>query len=128
MKKYELSVVGHFSAQHALRQSDGHLEEQHPHDWSLRVWISSSQLNHWDVIMDFVDLQKILDRTLARFDGTVLNECEEMADINPSVERVSEFFYYAIRKELPAGVDLDRIVLRRTGGMLPEAEYVFSDS
>ncbi len=128
MKKYEVSVAGHFSAHHALRQSDGHLEEQHPHDWSLRVWISSSQLNHGDVIMDFVELQKIVDRTLARFDGTVLNECEELADINPSAERVSEYLYHAIRKKLPAGIQLDRVVLRRTGGMLPEAEYVFSDS
>ncbi|QDE89748.1 hypothetical protein BHS06_12680 [Myxococcus xanthus] len=118
-----LSLTGEFKASHAVTFPDGQREPLHTHDWWVRVWVKARALNHWDVIIDFKDLQDIVVRVCRELHDTNINEHPYFKTVNCTAERITEYVFKQVESGLPEGVTLDRVHLRRTGGELPEAEY-----
>ncbi|MDH3584433.1 MAG: 6-carboxytetrahydropterin synthase [Phycisphaerae bacterium] len=113
---YELNVERHFRAAHALRLYDGSREPLHEHAWKVVVDVAADQLDQIELVMDFHELQGIIDRALGPLEGRNLNNLDVFKTVNPSAERVAEHIYRAIAAELPASVRLSRVTVTEAPG------------
>lgn len=114
-----------FHATHALRLYDGSMETPHAHDWRTFIHVSAAELDGMEVVMDFHELQRIVDAVLKPLDQADLNTAPLLAGLNPSAERVAEAIYNAIAPQLPASVNLDRVTVTEAEGC--RATYYESD-
>ena len=86
---FEISTTRTFSAAHALRLYDNSLEPVHGHNWRVRVTVASRDLDPIGVVMDFHELERLVDAILAPWHNRHLNECPPFAQgLNPSAENV----------------------------------------
>jgi 6-pyruvoyltetrahydropterin/6-carboxytetrahydropterin synthase len=113
---YELRIERVFHADHAIRLYDGSLEPQHAHDWRTFAHITAERLDAIEVVMDFHELETIVDAALAPLRGTTLNVLPIFAKVNPTAERVAEHIYRQIAPKLPAGVKLSRLTVTESPG------------
>src|SRR3954453_20876728 len=58
---FEIRTVRSFSAAHQLRLYDGSIEPVHGHNWRVEVTVSATQLDAIGVVMDFHELERLLD-------------------------------------------------------------------
>jgi len=87
---FEISTTRGFSAAHALRLCDGALEPVHGHNWRVKVTVASDALDSIGVVMDFHELERLLDAVLAPLHNRHLNEVPPFArELNPSAENVA---------------------------------------
>jgi 6-pyruvoyl-tetrahydropterin synthase len=103
---YRLAIEREFQASHALRMGDGQIEAAHQHDWHVRVEVEADQLNDVEFVMDFHELQVLVDRVLAPLEGVDLNDAPPLGGVNPSAERVAEHIYRCVAPQLPSPVRL----------------------
>src|SRR5213079_2467226 len=97
----EISTTREFSASHQLRLYDGTLEPLHGHNWRARVTVSAPSLDNIGVVMDFHELERLLNRILDPLHNAHLNDHAELNRMNPSSESVA--LYIAQQLKLPAG-------------------------
>jgi 6-pyruvoyltetrahydropterin/6-carboxytetrahydropterin synthase len=87
---YSLSVSREFIARHFLIGGDWGAENQcHAHPYRVEVLIQSEHLDQHGYLLDIVDLERELDKVVAQFRDSVLNEQPEFAGLNPSLEHFS---------------------------------------
>jgi len=87
---FEISTTRFFSAAHALRLYDGSLEPVHGHNWRVKVTVSAEKLDAIGVVMDFHELQRLLDVILTPLHNRHLNDVPPFArELNPSAENVA---------------------------------------
>ena len=86
---FEITATRHFSAAHQLRLYDGSLEPLHGHNWVVRVTVEAEKLDTIGVVMDFHELERLLDRTIAPMHNTHLNDLPAFGSVNPSTENVA---------------------------------------
>lgn len=105
---FEIMSVRDFAAAHQLRLYDGSLEPLHGHNWRVRVTVSAEQLDSMGVVMDFHELERLVDRIVGPFHNTNLNDMPPFAGgkLNPSAENVA--LHLGRSLELPKGVRLVR--------------------
>jgi 6-pyruvoyl-tetrahydropterin synthase len=113
---YELRIERVIHATHAIRLYDGSLEEPHAHDWAVFVYVASAELDAIEVVMDFHELEAIVDGVLAPLSGADFNAHEAFAEVNPTAERVAEHIYKAIAAELPDRVTLSKVTVTEAPG------------
>ncbi len=102
---YEISTIRQFSASHQLRLYDGSLEPLHGHNWSVKVVVSAAKLDPIGVVMDFHELERLVDRLVAPMHNRHFNELPAFAaGLNPSAENVAG--HIGSNLALPAGVRL----------------------
>jgi 6-pyruvoyltetrahydropterin/6-carboxytetrahydropterin synthase len=106
---FTISVERHFRASHQLTLPDGSKEPVHNHDWVVAASLSSEKLNNMGVVMDFQALKAMVDKTIAGFNNTSLDEIGYFQRNNPSAENVAKYIYDKLRNELPEGVKLRNI-------------------
>jgi len=101
-------LVTSFTASHALRLPDGSYEPTHSHDWPVAVTVQSEKLDGMACVMDFHDLEKMVEAVIDPWHELHLNDVSPFADgaINPSAERVAEQIALAVAGQLPQGVSL----------------------
>jgi len=105
---FEIATTREFAAAHALRLYDGSLEPVHGHNWRVRVTVASPRLDSIGVVMDFHELERLLNEILDPFHNTHLNDHSPFnAGLNPSAENVA--LHVANRLKLPAHVRLTRV-------------------
>lgn len=112
---FEISIDAAFDATHALRLADGSLEPVHGHDWPVRVTVAADALDEIETVMDFHELESIVERIIAPFRGRHLNDVEPFAGeagVNPSAERVAWWIGERVKAALP---DRVRLVSVRVG-------------
>jgi 6-pyruvoyltetrahydropterin/6-carboxytetrahydropterin synthase len=111
---FEISTEREFAAAHALRLYDGSLEPIHGHNWRVRVSVGAAQLDAIGVVMDFHELERLLDTILAPLHNRNLNECGPFGPdgMNPSAENVA--LHIARSLTLPMGVRLLRVEVWET--------------
>jgi 6-pyruvoyltetrahydropterin/6-carboxytetrahydropterin synthase len=102
--RFELTTTRQFAAAHQLRLYDGALEPVHGHNWSVKVTVSAQRLDSIGVVMDFHQLERLVDRVIAPWHNHHLNEAEGFAGQNPSAENVALLIGRSL--ELPEGVRL----------------------
>jgi len=90
---YQVSVAGYFDAAHYLRGYQGKCEKLHGHRFKVVATIKVANLDEVGLAYDFVELKGHLERVLARFDHTCLNDISPFDRVNPSSENIAATTY-----------------------------------
>lgn len=86
---FEITTTRWFSAAHQLRLYDGSIEPLHGHNWRVKVTVASDELDSIGVVMDFHELERLIDAILAPLHNAHLNDTAQFASLNPSAENVA---------------------------------------
>jgi 6-pyruvoyltetrahydropterin/6-carboxytetrahydropterin synthase len=106
---FEVTTTRSFSAAHQLRLCDGALEPLHGHNWRVDVTVSADELDAIGVVMDFHELERLVDAVLVPLRNRHLNDLKAFAALNPSAENVALVVARSLRNALPARVRLARV-------------------
>src|SRR5438105_201205 len=109
---FEITALREFSASHQLRLYDGSLESLHGHNWRARVTVSAAGLDSIGVVMDFHELERLLESIVGPLHNTHLNDHAELKRMNPSAESVA--LYIARQLKLPEGKRLRKVEVWET--------------
>lgn len=116
---FAITITRDFSASHQLRLYDGTLEPLHGHNWHVRVTVGAARLDSMGVVMDFHELQRLLDVIVKPMQNAHLNDLGAFAKQNPSAENVAAHIASAL--ELPQGVSLEEVQAWET----PDCRAIF---
>src|ERR671918_2146588 len=100
---FEVTVEQTFAAGHALRHYKGKCENVHGHNYRVQVTVEGERLNSIGLLVDFVELKRVVREVMARLDHQFINDLEPFTVINPSAENVAKYFY----DEIHSGLNLD---------------------
>ena len=101
---FQITTTRVFSAAHQLRLYDGSLEPLHGHNWRVAVTVGAVGLDSIGVVMDFHELERLVDAVLTPLHNRHLNETTAFAALNPSAENVALHIGQSLA--LPAGISL----------------------
>jgi 6-pyruvoyltetrahydropterin/6-carboxytetrahydropterin synthase len=99
---FEITATRAFSAAHQLRLYDGTLEPLHGHNWVVRVTIRAERLDAIGVVMDFHELERLLEQIISPLHNTHLNDLEAFSSLNPSTENVALHIGQSLKLPAPA--------------------------
>jgi 6-pyruvoyltetrahydropterin/6-carboxytetrahydropterin synthase len=116
---FEIHTTLYFAAAHQLRLYDGSLEPLHGHNWRVEVTVSAAQIDDIGVVMDFHELERLVDEITGPMHNHHLNELPAFARLNPTAENVA--FHVASLLRLPKSVRLERVQVWET----PENSAVY---
>ena len=97
---FEVSVEETFAAGHALRNYKGKCENVHGHNYRVRITIGGEQLDSAGLLVDFVELKKVMRAIIERLDHVFLNDIPPFDKLNPSAENMARYFH----EEMTAGL------------------------
>jgi 6-pyruvoyltetrahydropterin/6-carboxytetrahydropterin synthase len=117
---FEITVSREFSAAHQLRLVDGNLEPLHGHNWHLRVTAAADNLDSIGTVMDFHELQHLVDEVIGPMNNRNLNDVAALKSMNPSAENVA--LHIARSLKLPNKVRLVSVEVTEAPGCM--ARYV----
>ena len=106
---YTVTVETMFDAQHQLTLGDGAKEPLHRHNWELACAVSADKVDKMGLAIDFNCLKAMLDRIVAEFKDTKLEDTAIFKNINSSAENVAEYVYNRLEKMLDANVKLEYV-------------------
>src|SRR5579862_6750461 len=109
---FEISITRDFSASHQLRLYDGSLEPLHGHNWHVIVTVGAEKLDQIGVVMDFHELQRLLDQVVSPMHNHHLNDLPAFSSNNPSAEHVAQHIGMSLR--LPSHIKLLAVEVRET--------------
>ncbi|MBV8781717.1 MAG: 6-carboxytetrahydropterin synthase [Phycisphaerae bacterium] len=113
--RFEITVTREFSAAHALRLPGGKCEPIHGHNWRVDVTVASDMLDAMGTVMDFHELERLMDDIMTPMHNGNLNELEPFRDeLNPSAENVA--LHVGRSLELPGSVRLLKVAVWETAG------------
>jgi 6-pyruvoyltetrahydropterin/6-carboxytetrahydropterin synthase len=97
---FEISVEETFAAGHALRGYHGKCEKVHGHNYRVQVTIEGETLDSAGLLVDFVDLKRLLHAVIDRLDHEFLNDVPPFDRLNPTAENMAKYFHDEIGKDL----------------------------
>jgi len=106
---YTLQVRRDFVAQHYLIGGDfGPENDRHSHHYLLELLLRGENLDKLGYLVDITEVERVLDATVARYTDKTLNDLEEFAGLNPSIEHFCRIVWHTLR---------DQPALERLNGM-----------
>jgi 6-pyruvoyltetrahydropterin/6-carboxytetrahydropterin synthase len=112
---FEITTTRHFSASHQLVLYDGSLEPLHGHNWVVKVAVTAPKLDSIGVVMDFHELERLVDGIVVPMHNRHLNEVEPFqSGLNPSAENVAVHVGRSLSPKLPAGVAFRAVTVWET--------------
>ena len=99
---FEVTIEETFAAGHALRNYKGKCENVHGHNYRCQVSIQGEKLDEIGLLVDFVELKKVVHGVLDRMDHQWLNEFPPFDVLNPSAENMAKYIY----DEVSAGLQV----------------------
>jgi 6-pyruvoyltetrahydropterin/6-carboxytetrahydropterin synthase len=108
---YELTVIRKFSAAHQLRGYEGECENLHGHTYQVEVRVRAEALDEIGLAVDFKELKRFIDGLLEQYDHGFLNDVPPFDDINPSAENMARVIFEDMKKDLPEGITLSKVVV-----------------
>jgi 6-pyruvoyltetrahydropterin/6-carboxytetrahydropterin synthase len=113
---FEITTTRTFAAAHQLRLPGGGIEPLHGHNWRVKVTVSATQLDALGTVMDFHELERLVDAVIEPMHNRHLNELDPpfARELNPSAENVA--FHVARSLRLPHGVRLVGVEVWETDG------------
>jgi 6-pyruvoyltetrahydropterin/6-carboxytetrahydropterin synthase len=90
---FEVCVEETFAAGHALRNYKGKCENVHGHNYRVRVTIEGEQLDSTGLLVDFVDVKRLMGGAIEYLDHRFINDLDPFDKINPSAENIAKYFY-----------------------------------
>lgn len=112
---FQITTTREFSAAHQLKLYDGSLEPLHGHNWRVKVTVAAPKLDAIGVVMDFHELERLIDALLVPMHNRHLNDLPPFAELNPSAENVAGYIGAALTG-LPRGVRLVSVEVWETSG------------
>ena len=109
---FQITTTRAFSAAHQLRLYDGTVESLHGHNWVVKVTVSAPELDAIGVVMDFHELERLVDQVITPLHNRHLNETDAFASMNPSAENVALYVGRALR--VPSNVQIVSIEVWET--------------
>ncbi|MFB3828138.1 MAG: 6-carboxytetrahydropterin synthase QueD [Bryobacteraceae bacterium] len=100
---FEVSVEETFAAGHALRHYHGKCENVHGHNYRVLVTLAGDRLDEAGLLVDFVELKRVMHAVLDRLDHRFLNDVPPFDTLNPSAENMARYIFEEIAKGLPSG-------------------------
>ena len=114
---FDITARRTFAAAHQLRLYDGSLEPLHGHNWRVRVTVAAAKLDAIGVVMDFHELERLVDAAVVPMHNRHLNELPPFAsELNPSAENVAVHVGRSVAPRLPRGVGLVSVEVWETDG------------
>lgn len=90
---YTISVKRDFIAQHYLTGGNWGAENNpHSHHYVIELQLDGEVLDQNGFLVDIVDIEFALDKTVQRFRDRTLNEQKVFNDTNPSLENFAKLF------------------------------------
>jgi 6-pyruvoyltetrahydropterin/6-carboxytetrahydropterin synthase len=99
---FEITVEENFPAAHALRGYRGKCEYVHGHNYRVRVSLEAAELDAAGLVLDFVELRRVLGDLLEPFDHRLLNEVAPFDTLNPTAENMAHYFFEELSRRLTA--------------------------
>lgn len=90
---FEVTIEETFAAGHALRNYRGKCENVHGHNYRCQVTLEGAELDSIGLLVDFVELKKVVHSVLDRMDHQWLNEFPPFDVLNPSAENMAKYIY-----------------------------------
>ncbi len=114
---FEVTVEQEFASAHALRNYKGACENVHGHNWKAQAVIEGEKLDQAGMLVDFLDVKRMLEAIIAPLDHRFLNEVPPFDVRNPSAENLAEHFYEKLRENLQdiPGVRVKEVRIWETG-------------
>ena len=97
---FQVTVEEEFAAGHALRGYRGKCENQHGHNYKVRVTLEGQSLNNIGLLYDFVDLKRALHTSISKLDHQFMNNVSPFDVLNPSAENLAKYFYDEVARLL----------------------------
>ncbi len=114
---FEVCVEQMFASAHALRNYKGRCENTHGHNWKVQVVIEGEKLDDCGLLVDFIDVKRIMGEILDRIDHQFLNEIPPFDVVNPSAENIAEYWFQQMScglKENPVPVRVQSVRIWET--------------
>jgi 6-pyruvoyltetrahydropterin/6-carboxytetrahydropterin synthase len=112
---FEITTTRTFAAAHQLVLYDGSLEPLHGHNWVVKVAVTAPKLDSIGVVMDFHELERLVDAIVVPMHNRHLNEVEPFkTTLNPSAENVAVHVGRSLGPTLPDGVTLRSVTVWET--------------
>jgi 6-pyruvoyltetrahydropterin/6-carboxytetrahydropterin synthase len=102
---FEVTVEQTFAAGHALREYKGKCENVHGHNYRVQVTVEGEQLNRIGLLVDFVELKRVVREIIAYLDHQFINDLEPFTRINPSAENMAKYFYDEVSTRMAPSTD-----------------------
>ncbi|MEQ1946236.1 MAG: 6-carboxytetrahydropterin synthase QueD [Bryobacteraceae bacterium] len=99
---FEVCVEQSFASAHALRNYKGKCENVHGHNWKVHVVIEGEELDEAGLLIDFLDVKRIMGDVIDRLDHQHLNDIPPFDVLNPSAENIAKYLYEEIQKGITA--------------------------
>jgi len=90
---FEVAVERTFAAAHQLRNYKGKCENLHGHNYKVRVTVEAAALDDAGLVVDFVEMKRLMDGVIEQLDHTYLNEMPPFDRVNPSAENIAKHFF-----------------------------------
>jgi len=90
---FEVTIEETFAAGHALRNYHGKCENVHGHNYRCQVTLQGAELDSIGLLVDFVELKKVVHGVLDRMDHQWLNEFPPFDVLNPSAENMAKYIF-----------------------------------
>jgi 6-pyruvoyltetrahydropterin/6-carboxytetrahydropterin synthase len=94
---FELQKNAEFAAAHSLRNYDGPCVRNHGHNYKVEIVVRGEELDEQRMLLDFVDLDRILGSVIERVDHRNLNEIPPFDEVNPTAEAVAAWFFQELK-------------------------------
>ena len=102
---FTVTVVGKFDCAHFLPEHEGKCGDLHGHTYRVELSVFGSSLKQ-GILIDIVELKKILYAALENFDHKYLNELDFFKDKPPTAENIALVLTDLIGSKLPPGIGI----------------------
>ena len=100
---YTVAVKRDFVAQHFLIGGDwGAENEWHSHHYVVEVQLHGDKLDQHGYLVDIVDIEENMEKLVARYRDSTLNDLPEFAGLNPSIEHFTRIFCAQVIERIQA--------------------------
>jgi 6-pyruvoyltetrahydropterin/6-carboxytetrahydropterin synthase len=93
---FEVTIEETFAAGHALRNYHGKCENVHGHNYRCQVTLEGAELDDIGLLVDFVELKRVVHGVLDRMDHQWLNDFPPFDVLNPSAENMARYIYQQV--------------------------------
>jgi 6-pyruvoyltetrahydropterin/6-carboxytetrahydropterin synthase len=103
---FEVTIEQTFAAGHALRNYHGKCENVHGHNYRCQLTLAGEKLDQTGLLMDFVELKRVLLSVIDRLDHQWLNDFPPFDVLNPSAENIAKYIYDEVRQGIRAAAEV----------------------
>ena len=107
---FRVCVSTSFDATHAVT-IQGIDETPHSHNWKIVATLEGTTLDDDELLIDFLEVEKILDSIIAPFKTANLNTVDVLEGKNPSTELVALYIGEALCKQIQDPIQVQSVVV-----------------